>query len=242
LADSVQTDSQYTLNEMTRKHGASIRRKGMVAPGWVDSEQFRPSTVRAEGRRVLGTDWDTDVPIFFTLRRLEARMGLDTLVQACVKLAAKGIEFRTLIGGGGSLRDSLQQAIDEAGLQSRIRLLGRLSEEQLPIAYAAADCFVLPTKALECFGLIALEAFATNTPVIASRVAAIPEIAARQGEAWLFEPGNADELSTKMHQFLTGDLAVADVRSIALEFDRRKVLPQWLSILLQRRSTAKIVR
>jgi glycosyltransferase involved in cell wall biosynthesis len=81
---------------------------------------------------------------------------------------------------------------------------------------------------LECFGLIVLEAFAAGTPVIASRSGAIPEIAGRQGEDWLFDPGNDQQLAIRMRRFLTGDLpCTANLRQIAEEFDREKVLARW---------------
>lgn len=233
LADCVQTDSQYTMDTMIRKHGSAVRHKGIVAPGWVDCERFQPVVDRPVTRQTLGEDWDTDLPVFFTLRRLETRMGLDTLVEAAARLAGQGAQFRLLIGGSGSLKESLTQSIQNAGLHDHVRLLGRIPEEQLATCYAAADCFVLPTKSLECFGLIVLEAFAVDTPVIASRVAAIPEVAARQGADWMFEPGNAEELATKMKHFLRGELQVTvDLRSIALEYDRNDVLRRWTEISL----------
>jgi len=160
-------------------------------------------------------------------------MGLETLVEASRLLAQKGLKFRTLIGGGGPLRESLQQRIAAAGLQQHVELVGRLSEEQLAGCYAAADCFVLPTKALECFGLIVLEAFACNTPVIASNVAAIPELAERQGKDWMFEPGNAEQLADRMQAFLEHRLKpTADLRAIAMEYDKAKVLKEWERILV----------
>ena len=163
-------------------------------------------------------------------------MGLDTLIEASRILKGRGLTFRTLIGGGGSLRDSLESQITEGGLQNDVFLLGRLSEKQLPLAYAAADCFVLPTRALECFGLIVLEAYACNTPVIASNVAAIPELAQRQGPGWMFEPGNAEHLADRMQAFIEQRLEPSiDLRAVALEYDKSKVLKEWERILFEPR-------
>jgi glycosyltransferase involved in cell wall biosynthesis len=160
-------------------------------------------------------------------------MGLETLVDACQMLAQRGLKFRTLIGGGGPLRESLQERIHAAGLQESVRLIGRLPEEQLADCYAAADCFVLPTKALECFGLIVLEAFACNTPVIASNVAAIPELAERQGREWMFEPGDVKQLADRMQAFLEQRLTpTVDLRAVAMEYDKPKVLAEWERVLL----------
>lgn len=232
FADRVQTDSNYTLQNFRRKHQAVLRGKGVVSPGWVECEQFVPAKSRRESRRKLGSDWDTKKPLIFTLRRLESRMGLDTLIHACQQLVAEGLEFRVLIGGGGSMKAELRQMIEHLQLNDYVRLLGRLPEEQLSAAYAAADCFVLPTRALECFGLIVLEAFACNTPVIASAVAAIPELAERQGNEWMFTPGDPDELADRLKRFVTGQLnPTVNLRDIAMEFDRKVILRDWQSLL-----------
>ena len=233
LADQVQCDSRYTLSVMTQRHRRAVGHKGLVAPGWVESTRFVPAENRSAIRQVLGEHWNVDVPVFFTLRRLQNRMGLETLVDACQLLAQRGLKFRTLIGGGGPLRESLQERIHSAGIGESVRLLGRLPEEQLSDCYAAADCFVLPTKALECFGLIVLEAFACNTPVIASNVAAIPELAERQGREWMFEPGDVVQLADRMQAFLERQLKpTVDLRAVAMEYDKRKVLAEWEKTLV----------
>jgi glycosyltransferase involved in cell wall biosynthesis len=232
IADRVQTASRYTLDVMTAKHGSAVREKGVVAPGWVDAELFRPMDDRRRVRQELGAAWATNLPVFFTLRRLEARMGLETLIGAAQRLKAEGHDFRVLIGGSGSLRNDLLREIYDSGVGENVFLIGRLPEEDLPRCYAAADCFVLPTRALECFGLIVLESFAAGTPVIASRTAAIPELAARQGENWMFEPGNADELANRMKRFIKGELKPdLDFREMVREYDRPVVLARWAELL-----------
>jgi glycosyltransferase involved in cell wall biosynthesis len=69
--------------------------------------------------------------------------------------------------------------------------------------------------------------------VIASRVGAIPELASIQGEDWLFPPGDARELAARMERFLAGSLKVGtDLVRVALEYDRRRILPRWERMLL----------
>ena len=76
--------------------------------------------------------------------------------------------------------------------------------------------------------MIVLESFAAATPVIASRVAAIPEIAYRQGDAWMFEPDDEADLADRMARFLRRDLRpVVDLRDIANEYSQDKVLANW---------------
>ncbi len=232
LADQVHCISNYTLSVMKQRHRKAVGNKGLVAPGWVATARFTPADNRLTARMAMGEHWHIDYPVFFTLRRLQNRMGLETLVDACQLLVQRGLKFRTLIGGGGPLRESLQERIQSAGLQESVVLLGRLPEEQLADCYAAADCFVLPTIALECFGLIVLEAFACNTPVIASNVAAIPELAAQQGPDWMFEPGDASQLADRMQNFIEQRLKpTVNLRGIALKYDKQSVLEQWERLL-----------
>lgn len=224
----VQAHSAYTQSVLVEKFGEQLRNKTIIVPGWVNVERFTPCSNRKSSRGELPCEWHTDETIFFTLRRLEPRMGIDTLVKAAARLKAQGMHFRVLIGGDGSQRPQLEQLVSECDLKQHVQFLGRVPELFLSRCYSAADCFVLPTRALECFGLIVLESFASNTPVIASRCGAIPEIASRQGDNWLFEPGQDEQLALRMQQFLSGELQpTSPLRAIAEEFDRPRVLPEW---------------
>ena len=134
------------------------------------------------------------------------------------------------------MRSQLEEQSSRLGLDPYVEFLGRISDEQLPLCYGASNCFVLPTRALECFGLIVLESFATETPVIASRVAAIPELVSVQGESWLFEPGNAQQLADRMLRFLGQELkGPAGLRNFASQFDKPLILQKWEQLLFQLR-------
>jgi len=62
------------------------------------------------------------------------------------------------------------------GVSNRIVFEGAIPDERLRLAYQAADVFVIPSRALECFGLIAQEAMAVGLPTVATMVGALPEI------------------------------------------------------------------
>jgi glycosyltransferase involved in cell wall biosynthesis len=227
-ASTVQTDSLYTLRRLKVKYPVTMRRKGIVRPGWVDTDRFIPVPNRQQAKELLGNLWTEKPFVFLTVRRLEQRMGLDTLIQAATLLRQKRCDFRVIIGGGGPLRSELENEISRCGVQDIVHLTGRLSEEELPKAYAAADCFILPTRALECFGLIVLEAFACQTPVLATNVAAIPELAMVQGREWLFSANDAQALSNKMDQFLDGTLrCTANLRQYAENFEISTIQELW---------------
>jgi glycosyltransferase involved in cell wall biosynthesis len=208
-AATVQCFSQFTAGRLAELYGRGLNSKIAVSPGWVDIDRFQPVTDRAAARSGLGPAWQTDKPVFLTVRRLEARMGLEALVEAARALCDQGRQFRLLIGGAGSLEARLRQLVDEHHLHETVCLLGRITDDQLPLCFAAADCFVLPTRALECFGLIILEAYACGTPVIGTPVGAIPELVAPQGREWLTAGVESRDLTERMTAFLNGGL-VAD--------------------------------
>lgn len=203
-SDGISTDSAYTLRRLESCYPELTGAATKVTPLWVDVERFRPVPDRAAVRRRLGAPWNPNVATFLSVRRLEPRMGMANLVAAARRLVDQGYEFNLLIGGSGSLFETLQQQIRELSLGDYVSLLGRVPDQDLADSYAAADCFVLPTKALECFGLIILESYACGVPVIATPVAAIPEIVTLAGDSWLAETPEPNALADRMAKFLRG--------------------------------------
>ena len=81
-----------------------------------------------------------------------------------------------IIGGIGPLKGALCRRAEELRLGDRVRFAGFIPEEDLPGTYGAADLFVLPTVALEGFGLVTVEALSCGTPVVGTPVGGTPEI------------------------------------------------------------------
>jgi glycosyltransferase involved in cell wall biosynthesis len=193
--------SRYTRSELIRLFGA-VGEKAIQIPWWARQPAQRRD--RAEARRLLG--WPEEGPILFTLRRMVPRMGLDLLLDALAPLA-RSHRFHAVLAGDGPLRPALTQRASGCGLGDRVVFPGRLSDEQVALAYQAADLFVLPTLALECFGIIILEAFANGLPVIASNVGAIGEAVEPVLPGWLVAPGDVDVLRRRIGDFLEGRLS-----------------------------------
>ena len=229
----VQCLSHFTASLLRASTRSEVNAKIAIAPGWVDIERFRPVDV-AETRKLLGAEWQTDQPVFFSVRRLEPRMGLDLLVEAARILREQRHRFRIIIGGSGSAEESLRGQIASANLQNHVFLIGRIADGQLPLCFAAADCFVLPTRALECFGLIVLESFATGTPVIATPVGAIPELVSQQGDNWLAADATAPAIADRIACFLRRELAWErdSLRQIAEDYSAEKGMQRMCELLL----------
>lgn len=146
----------------------------VTIPGGVDTERFQPVADRSAVRSSLGLQ--SRQPLLFTIRNLEARMGLDTLIRAMAILRRQVPEVLLLIGGAGSLRDDLESLSTSLDLNGHVRFLGYVPDDRLPLYYQAADFFVLPTRELEGFGLVTIEALACGTPVLGTPVGGTPEI------------------------------------------------------------------
>lgn len=226
--------SKFTKNLLTQVHGEMLVRNVTVVPGWVDLQRFTIVTDRRAAKLQLG--WPTDVPVLFTLRRLVPRMGLENLVRATGKLLGHGLNFSLMIGGEGPLRPSLQKLAHELRLLRNVHFLGYVSDSNLPLMYAASDAFVLPTEALECFGIIAIEALACGRPVLASPVAAIPEILNLVEPKWMAKSFDENALEKLLADFLLRKLPnhpPEELRAIiARQFDSGSAIPQFANMLV----------
>jgi glycosyltransferase involved in cell wall biosynthesis len=157
------------INDFNVK-GSRIR----VVPGGVDARRFDIPQSRVEARAHFG--WPQDRRIILSVRRLTRRMGLEQLIDAAAIVSDKFPDALFLLAGEGRRRNALRAAIESAGLRQHVLLLGYLSDEELPLAYRAADLGIVPSIALEGFGLSAAESLAAGTPVVVTPVGGLPEI------------------------------------------------------------------
>jgi glycosyltransferase involved in cell wall biosynthesis len=113
--------------------------------------------------------------------------------------------------------------------------MGRISDRDLELAYAAADLFVLPTVALECFGLITPEAFAFGCPVLSTDAGAIPESMEPVLPGMIVPAGNVQALRDAARDFLSGSIEVPDSQTLINYASRRYgsavVIPQLCRLL-----------
>ena len=164
---------------LLRYYGARSERI-CVVPCGVNLDLFRPIDKKSV-RRELGFADDESIVLY--VGRLAPIKGIDRLLQAMTHL--KRLKpLRLLIVGGDDhhTRESrdLQRLSRKLGIQDAVTFVGRVDHEMLPPYYCAADVVVLPSH-YETFGLVALEALASGTPVVATRVGAMETIL-REGE------------------------------------------------------------
>lgn len=177
------------------------RDRTVFIPGAADLDRFSPPHNREAVRHSLGLP--EAAPLFLTIRNLEARMGLDTLIRAFAQVYATHRRAQLLIGGAGSLRVELESLVESLGIGTAVRFLGYIPDEDLPRYYQAADAFVLPTRELEGFGLVTVEALACGTPVLGTPVGGTPEILLPLNPDLLFPGNRPDDLADTLARYLS---------------------------------------
>ncbi len=172
IATSLQ--EQQDLRELVSPHG-NIQ----IIPCSVDIQHFS-QVDQASARNQLGIAENTKMILY--VGRFDERKGIETLVRACAQLPSvlKNQCQIYFVGGSrqGGVDTEEQQRIrglvNELGLNAIATFTGAIDQTDIPAYYAAADMCVIPSY-YEPFGLVAIEAMAAGTPVIASKVGGLKE-------------------------------------------------------------------
>ncbi len=165
------------LSEYTRRRLAECFHPDVnhieVAYGGVDAPLLASREERDQMRQQLG--WQG--PVVVTLRNLVPRTGVDMLVQAAAMLCHTMPDLRWCVMGTGVLLEPLKWLAEQLDVADRIEFTGYLPEDEVALRMQAADAFMLPTRSLEGFGLVTIEANAKGLPVVATPAGANPEVA-----------------------------------------------------------------
>lgn len=169
-SDAILANATAEAHELTAFYGADPRRVEIVPPG-VDHAFFSPGD-RTGARFALGLDLG-DHPVLLFVGRIQPLKGLDVAVRA---LAALDRRDAVLVAVGGTSGEAgaehlaeVTQLARELGVLDRIRFVAAQPHHLLSTYYRAADVVYVPSRS-ESFGLVALEAAACGTPVIATDV------------------------------------------------------------------------
>ncbi|GMA20782.1 D-inositol-3-phosphate glycosyltransferase [Arsenicicoccus piscis] len=189
-ADELVANTDQEARELIELYGADPGRVAVVPPG-VDLDVFRPVERDAEpsrtierqrelDREALGLAPDAVVLLF--VGRIQPLKAPDVLVRAAADLVAHRPELRDRLvvailggdsGGGYGDPDFLRRLADEHGLADAMRWVVSATRPELAQWYRASDVLAVPSHN-ESFGLVALEALACGTQVVATRVGGLP--------------------------------------------------------------------
>lgn len=193
-ADRLIANTVHEAVELRDLYGAEPVRTDVVRPG-VDLRVFRPADGRSAARTRLGLPPDAFIPLF--VGRIQPLKAPDVLLRAVAELLAQAPSMRgrllvPVVGGLSGPSDggprSLRQLASELGILDVIRFEPALPQGQLAHWYRAANILVVPSRS-ESFGLVALEAQACGTPVLAAEVGGLPT-AVWDGVTGLLVPGH----------------------------------------------------
>jgi glycosyltransferase involved in cell wall biosynthesis len=161
----------------------------------IDLEAYRRQQDASEAKRRFGVAPETFLVV--SVGRLSEEKGFETLIRAVARLLQEGMDVALRIAGEGDLRSRLEALIAELGCAGRVGLVG-YQADTLPL-YEAADAFALASLR-EGLPNVLLEALAVRVPVVATRVAGIPNLIEDGQNGLLIEPGLENALAEALRR------------------------------------------
>ncbi|MFC9787355.1 D-inositol-3-phosphate glycosyltransferase [Rhodococcus sp. NPDC127528] len=193
-ADRLVTNTGDEATQLVDIYGADPNRIDVVAPG-ADLTRYRPGD-RGAARAELGLDPRELIVTF--VGRIQPLKAPDVLLRAAAALSERepSLPLRVVVVGGPSgtgleRPDSLIELAASLGIAARVTFLPPQPPDRLAQVYRASDLVAVPSYS-ESFGLVALEAQACGTPVVAAEVGGLG-VAVRGGETGLLVPGHRTE-------------------------------------------------
>ena len=179
---------------------AEYLEKVSIVPNGVDLDRFRPDLDVSGIRERLG--FEEERVVLFA-GRLVPYKGLEYLLEAFSALSEVRNDLRLVLVGTGPLADTLRRRVHIMGLDERVRLMGLVSEEDLPRFYAVSDVVVAPSRSRsEGFCISALQGMACGKPVVATRVGGVPFLVKNEATGIIVEPRNWKSLFTAVLKIL----------------------------------------
>lgn len=189
-------------------------KKIVVVPPGVDLSHFYPIP-KDEARDYVGIP-ARDKNILF-VGRVEPLKGIDTLLRAIGMMCQNGAVNRdslcvTIVGGEPDVRQEemshemsrLKRMREDYGIGDVVAFLGKRSQDTLPYYYSAADVVVMPSH-YESFGMVALEAMACGTPVVASEVGGLAFLVRNEETGYLVRSDDYNDLCNRLTTLVTNE-------------------------------------
>jgi len=217
-SDAILASSDDERAQLERLYDAQPGRVEIVPPG-VDHERFAPGG-RDRARAHLGLGRG---PMLLFVGRIQPLKGVDVAIETAARL---GPDVTLVIVGGPSGPDGeserwrLDQLVADLGIGTRIRFVAPQPHAELARWYRAADVCLVPSRS-ESFGLVALEAAACGTPVVAAAVGGLPTLVDHGMTGFLVEGGDADGFAASVDRILGASSLAAAMGQAAAVRARR---------------------
>ena len=208
-ADRIVVATIAELTQLRFLYKANQSKLVVIPPG-VDVSHFYPIP-SDEAKMYVGLKPEDRMVLF--VGRIEPLKGVDTLIQAmsCVQLNQERPVHLAIIGGDPAASPQemseemarLQKLCDDLAVGQTVVFLGKRDQDKLPYYYSAAELLVMPSH-YESFGMVALEAMACGTPVVASEVGGLAYLV-RDGETGFTIPDQEPEALCEKISWLLND-------------------------------------
>jgi phosphatidylinositol alpha-1,6-mannosyltransferase len=238
--DGVLPISRATAEECLARGAAP--EKVRVVPCGVDLGRFPPVEDRAATRRALlealGEALPEDALLLCSVGRHVKRKGFAWFAEEVVPGLPEGVVY--LLAGEGPETPRIRQVVREKGMEGRVRLLGRVSEERLATLYRGADLFVMPNVPvpgdMEGFGVVMLEAGLCGLPVLAAELEGIRDVVREGRNGHLLPSGDAGAFVEAVARYRRDRGALAALsesarRYVAETFSWRAVADRYVEAL-----------
>ncbi|MGO8871941.1 MAG: glycosyltransferase family 4 protein [Acidimicrobiales bacterium] len=196
-AAAVTACSAFTLADAESRFGLEPG-LGTVIPNGVELADVPGTTGPAGEPRWSGAP---DRPYVFAVGRVVEKKGFDLLLAAFAAMAPGERAVDLVIAGTGTALDSLRRDAEALGLGDRVHFVGKLTRQDVSVAMAGADLFVMPSR-LEPFGIVVLEAWRAGVAVVATDRGGPPEFVRDGIDGVLVDPSDTTSFSTVLADLL----------------------------------------
>ena len=255
LADRIVAATPAELAQLQWLYQADTKKVVVIPPG-VDLGHFYP-IAPDEAKEFVGIESNSRMLLF--VGRIEPLKGIDTLIQAIADMREKGVFEKNhlslaVIGGDPEVSPEatsvemarLQAMREQFGVQDLVAFLGRRSQDTLPYYYSAAEAVVVPSF-YESFGMVALEAMACGTPVVASEVGGLAFLVQDEVTGFTVPSDEPDALARRLTELINNPALRkqmgAQAAKFAQEYAWSKITARMISLyedVLSKTTNAKL--